>query len=104
MVRGRLVWSRQFERRFQTSVGLPPKLFCRIRRFRQIFELLEQESIDWVDAALAYGYYDQSHLIRDCRDLSGTTPAILFDENADLARHFYTRYRVSHSYNTSLRD
>jgi AraC-like DNA-binding protein len=94
---------RQLERRFQATVGLAPKLFCRIQRFNNVFRLLGQPSCNWVETALACGYYDQAHLIRDCKDLSGSTPAALLAEDADLARHFYLRFRVSHSYNTAKR-
>jgi AraC-like DNA-binding protein len=90
---------RQMERRFHAAVGLTPKLFCRMQRFNHVFRWLERKPSNWVDAALACGYYDQAHLIRDCKSLSGNTPAILLGEDADLARHFY----VSHSYNTAGR-
>ncbi len=95
--------TRQFERRFQTAVGLPPKLFSKIQRFSKVFRVLEHQSRNWVDTALACGYYDQAHLIRDCKRFSGTTPARLLAEDGDLARHFYRRYRMSHSYNTAAR-
>ncbi len=80
---------RQLERRFLAAVGLSPKLFCRIQRFNNVFHVLGQPSCNWVETAVASGYYDQAHLIRDCKDLSGNTPAILLAEDADLARHFY---------------
>jgi methylphosphotriester-DNA--protein-cysteine methyltransferase len=94
---------RQLERRFLAAVGLPPKLFCRIQRFNNVFGVMGQPSCNWVETAIACGYYDQAHLIRDCKDLSGTTPAILLAKDADLARHFYLHYRVSHSSNTRSR-
>ncbi|MGD1090779.1 MAG: AraC family transcriptional regulator [Bryobacteraceae bacterium] len=94
---------RQLERRFQAGVGLPPKLFCRMQRFNNVFRVLGQESCNWVDTAVACGYYDQAHLIRDCKSLSGNTPAILLAEDADLARHFLLRFGVSHSYKTVRR-
>lgn len=93
--------TRQLERRFQAVVGLTPKLFCRIQRFNAVFGLLEQPSRAWADAAIACGYYDQAHLIRDCKDFSGTTPTALLADDADLARHFYHRSRMSHSSNTA---
>ena len=92
---------RQLERRFLAVVGLSPKLFCRIQRFNNVFHVLGQPSCNWVDTAIACGYYDQAHLIRDCKDLSGNTPSILLAEDADLARHFYQQYCVSHSSNTA---
>jgi len=94
---------RQFERRFSASVGLSPKLFCRMRRFLQVFKVIGEQPSKWADAAVACGYYDQSHLIRDCKEFTGETPAIVMAEEADLARHFLLRFGVSHSSNTSLR-
>jgi AraC-like DNA-binding protein len=94
---------RQLERRFLAAVGLGPKLFCRIQRFNNVFGVMGQPSCNWVETAVACGYYDQAHLIRDCKDLSGATPAILLAKDADLARHFYLQYSVSHSSNTRCR-
>jgi AraC-like DNA-binding protein len=94
---------RQFERRFAATVGLPPKVFCRIQRFSNVFRVLGEPSHDWVETAIRCGYYDQAHLIRDCKLLSGSTPAILLAEDADLARHFYQRFAASHSSNTTKR-
>jgi len=92
--------TRQFERRFQAATGLPPKLFCLIQRFSGVFRALEDGSRNWAEVAIRCGYYDQAHLIRDCKRLSGHTPAILLAEDADLARHFCRRSAMSHSSNT----
>lgn len=95
--------TRQFERRFHAAVGLPPKLFCRIERFNNVFRALGHGAGSWVDTALDCGYYDQAHLIRDCKSLAGTTPAVLLADDADLARYFYQRFGMSHSSNTATR-
>jgi AraC-like DNA-binding protein len=58
-------------RQFQHHVGVPPKMFARVMRFRR---LLESMPHDWADAAVAHGYYDQSHLIAEFRELAGMTP------------------------------
>jgi AraC-like DNA-binding protein len=92
--------TRQLERRFQTTVGLAPKLFARMQRFNAVFRVLEGNPGNWVETALACGYYDQAHLIRDCNRFAGITPSRLLDENGDLARYFYVRHGVSHSSNT----
>lgn len=95
---------RQFERRFLTAVGLAPKVYCRIQRFKKVFGVIGQPACNWVETAIACGYYDQAHLIRDCKEFSGSTPAALLSEDADLARHFYLRFGMSHSSNTGLMD
>jgi AraC-like DNA-binding protein len=92
---------RQLERRFDSSVGLPPKLFCRMQRFIHVFRVIGNQPGKWADTAAACGYYDQAHLIRDFKKFSGETPAALLAEDADLARHFLQRFGVSHSYNTA---
>jgi len=80
--------ARQFERRFRQAVGIPPKLFARMQRFQSVLQTIEQTGPTWVDAAVGSGYYDQSHLIRDFREFSGTTPSALLAENFDLTRRF----------------
>jgi AraC-like DNA-binding protein len=92
---------RQFERRFNHGIGLPPKLFCRMQRFIHVFRAISEQPCKWADAAIECGYYDQAHLIRDFRTFSGETPAALLAEDTDLARHFLERFGVSHSYNTA---
>jgi AraC-like DNA-binding protein len=60
--------------RFRDHVGLPPKLVARTFRFRRAAELLAAGTpLD--ELAHACGYYDQSHLDRDFRELAGTTPS-----------------------------
>lgn len=66
--------ARQLERRFLRSVGLPPKLLCRILRFRRASTLLTTHP-SLTDVALECGYFDQSHMIRDFGQFAGMTPA-----------------------------
>ena len=80
--------ARQFERRFRTAVGIPPKLFSRLQRFQHVFQMIEQSGASWVNTAVDCGYYDQAHLIRDFREFSGKTPTLLLPEEFDLTRHF----------------
>jgi AraC-like DNA-binding protein len=63
---------------FRQQVGLAPKLYARICRFRRALALLRDPGRDGDLAALAAdcGYFDQSHLIRDFRDFAGGTPGI----------------------------
>jgi AraC-like DNA-binding protein len=62
-------------RRFRREVGLAPKLYARIVKFRRVIERLKpQKSVDWPALALDCGYYDQAHFIRDFRVFAGATP------------------------------
>jgi transcriptional regulator GlxA family with amidase domain len=66
---------RQFIHVFNAHVGLTPKLFCRVLRFKHAREFVDQAGApDWRQVALACGYYDQSHLIRDFQMFSGLSP------------------------------
>ncbi len=70
------VGRRQLERRFADAVGIGPALLSAIFRFRSAFDLLEHDtSRPWTEAALAAGYYDQSHFIREFRRFVGCTPS-----------------------------
>ncbi len=61
---------------FTAQVGLTPKLFCRVLRFQRARMLVGRTAQpDWANVAVACGYYDQSHLIRDFRQLSGMNPS-----------------------------
>lgn len=70
-------WSRKhLTHRFREQVGLPPKVMARVLRFRRAVELLSGGA-GLADAAAACGYYDQAHLNREFRALSGCTPTEL---------------------------
>jgi AraC-like DNA-binding protein len=60
---------------FREQVGLSPKLFARITRFRRAAEQAGgRQAVDWAALALECGYFDQSHLIRDFHDFAAATP------------------------------
>jgi AraC-like DNA-binding protein len=61
-------------RQFRHHVGVSPKMLARVMRFRSVIEGIERD-VDWADVAARFGYYDQSHLIADFRELAGTTPS-----------------------------
>ncbi len=78
---------KQLERKFVENSGISPKLLCRIIRFRHLFEHITSHPTDkWVDTALACGYYDQAHLIRDFNRFTGLSPGAFIKKivNQDL--------------------
>lgn len=61
---------------FRAKVGLTPKVYARICRFRRATGSLAQSATpDWSQLALDCGYFDQSHLIHDFQEFSGSAPA-----------------------------
>jgi AraC-like DNA-binding protein len=65
-------------RTFRARVGLGPKMLARVLRLRRLIESLPgRADRNWASLALDAGYYDQSHLTAECRDLTGLTPARL---------------------------
>ena len=70
---------RQLRRRTHAAAGYGPKTLQRVLRFQRFVRLLDAsaELVDLADAAVRAGYADQSHLTRECRALSGHTPAAL---------------------------
>jgi AraC-like DNA-binding protein len=68
--------ARQMERRFAAAVGLSPKMFARVMRFKTVsFAASREEKPDWADLAVRCGYSDQPHLIREFKALSYLTPS-----------------------------
>jgi len=67
---------RRFIEMFTSDVGVTPKLFDRIQRFQYFVRLATTSpSPNWGEMAIECGYFDQSHLIRDCHSFSGFSPA-----------------------------
>lgn len=66
---------KQFNRIFSEYVGSNPKAFARTIRFQKALHLLQtQPQISFTALTYECGYFDQSHLIKDFKALSGYTP------------------------------
>jgi AraC-like DNA-binding protein len=62
-------------RAFATYVGVSPKVFARIARVRRVLARARVATqVDWAALAIDAGFYDQSHLVGDVRELTGRTP------------------------------
>jgi len=73
-----LRWSeRRLQRAFTAQVGISAKTFARLVRFETLMTRVQTHPEErWVDQALALGFADQSHLVRDVRQFSGVTPSL----------------------------
>ncbi len=77
-------WSpRHLGRRVRDSVGVGPKTFCRITRFKSALRALRcRPSPALLQVALEAGYYDQAHFIHDFRRFYGASPSTVFTDPA----------------------
>jgi AraC-like DNA-binding protein len=70
---------------FRDHVGIPPKTLGRVLRLQRTLQLLRSGAATrpprWAELALDAGYYDQSHLIADFKELSGLTPSAFLAES-----------------------
>ena len=77
---------RHLERRFKDEVGLGAKHMARIRRVHAALDLMRgQPLLSGAEISAWCGYSDQAHLIRECKALTGQTPARLMTSERSLA-------------------
>jgi len=69
---------RTIERGFDDCVGMTPKVFARLTRFHALLANPERDA----------GYVDDSHLIHDFREFSGTTPSQFRQEQNAIGEAF----------------
>jgi AraC-like DNA-binding protein len=76
--------ARRFIEMFRHEVGMTPKVFCRVSRFRAVVSAIAAapsvapkaaSAVDWAATALTCGYFDQAHFIHDFREFAGMTPS-----------------------------
>ncbi len=83
---------RQFEREFNTYVGMNPKEYARIVRFQKALYHIQKKSsndFDAIETAYLCGYTDQSHFIREFKRISGFTPGYLL-KNSETYSDLFT--------------
>ncbi len=66
--------SKGLERLFEKYVGMPPKVYSGIIRFKKLLQAIKQNPRDGKHLYLDFGYYDQNHFIKDFKRFMGTTP------------------------------
>nr|WP_185958369.1 AraC family transcriptional regulator [Fodinibius sediminis] len=66
-----------FERHMKKIVGVRPKEFQRIMRFNLCLDYISQQPkpLNWSRVAHRFGYYDQTHFIKEFKLFYGKTPA-----------------------------
>lgn len=78
------VTPRHLRRAFREAVGIGPKDFVRMLRLHRALSAAASRT-SWSEVAVTAGYYDQSHLISEFRELVGVTPAAFAARNTQPA-------------------
>jgi transcriptional regulator GlxA family with amidase domain len=70
---------RHFGRRFGAEIGWAPEEFRRLARFSAASAMAATTPVQkWSDIAVAAGYFDQAHLVRDFKSFVSLTPSTAF--------------------------
>lgn len=66
---------RQLERRFNEVIGVSPRHYLKITRFKQaVIALSQNPESNLTDLAFEFNFFDQSHFIKQVKELSGLLP------------------------------
>jgi AraC-like DNA-binding protein len=81
---------RQFIRKFEDQIGVSTKLFQKLARFDRAYRLKNNNpDKDWLFIALACGYYDYQHMVKDFKTFINLTPTAFYEiEKASPERIF----------------
>jgi AraC-like DNA-binding protein len=83
------VTRRSLERAFAKDLGISPKRFARIVRLNAVLASLGREQrAGAVDVAIEAGYFDQSHLARDFRNVAGRRSTRAREHDGAMASRF----------------
>jgi AraC-like DNA-binding protein len=80
---------RALQRRFADRVGVSPRMLRSVFRFRRVFDRLAEGgpgAVDWLEAGLGAGYFDQPQMARDFRRFLGCTATEWARDQVELAR------------------
>lgn len=65
---------RQLQRIFARDLGMPPRAYLRLLRFRGAMIEVQESPASLADAAAGQGYADQAHMAREFRSFAGVPP------------------------------
>ena len=80
------ITERKLQRVFEEQIGLSPKRYSGITRIQYFLKLLRKmPGHSLTDLAYDSGYFDQAHLIREMKNISGITPGQYLNQTPLLA-------------------
>jgi AraC-like DNA-binding protein len=83
------VSQRYLEMQFKRAVGLSPKTYSLIHRFKRMEQQVRKmPAIHWDEMSFATEYYDQNHFIKDFKRFTGLTPSDYLLGNMAMGRSY----------------
>jgi AraC-like DNA-binding protein len=80
---------RYLEINFKRSVGVSPKTYSLIMRFKRMEQQLKTISVaNWDKMSFACEYHDQNHFIKDFKRFTGHTPSEYLLRNLEMGRSY----------------
>lgn len=80
---------KSLERLFKEQIGLTPKQFFRVKRIRNVMNVISnQESPDWMKLVVDFGFYDQPHFNKEFLAMTGTSPSNFVQNRDVLSEHY----------------
>lgn len=84
------VSQRHLETQFKHQIGLSPKTYAIIMRFKRMEHLLRsQTSVNWQKMTFASEYHDQNHFIKDFKRFTGQTPGSYLLKNFEMGQSYF---------------
>ncbi len=87
LAQGLNISTRYLRRKFTEDIGIPPKVFLRIRRFNWAFQAMQSGQFNKLtDVAYQFHYFDQSHFTQEFKRFMGLSPKQFLGKD-DLLQH-----------------
>mgnify|MGYP006277791507 CR=1 FL=1 len=78
---------RTLQRSFLKRIGVSPKMLARIARVNYLWEEInKQKATTYQDLVFFGNYFDQTHFIKDFKNLVGETPSHFFKRNLEVVK------------------
>lgn len=81
---------KKMERSFEKFIGMPPKTYSRIIRFKKLMQSLKRNPHDQKYLYFDFGFYDQNHFIKEFKQFTGVSPANYGNNNFQAEDKFFS--------------
>lgn len=83
---------RHLETQFKKDIGLSPKTYSLILRFKRMEQQLQtKSSASWQQLGFLNEYYDQNHFIKDFKRFTGYTPSEYLLSNLEMGQSYLVK-------------